>query len=278
MLIISGRINSFIPEVAPAIISHDRDALLKIAGEQYDLGADAFDVTCSADHDSELDNTCWIVETLQQNFDTRFCIDSTRADVQEAALSLIKGSVPIIDSTSLEKARIESLVPLAKKYGAQLVVLLHDERGMPGTTQQRLNRGDTEMPDPLSDRLALLPGVEKIVADYGLERSDVYIDPLVFPMSTDTRHWISFMKTVTEIRQRYPDYHITGGIDNGSFGLPNPELLNIAMTDMHFGAGGDTVMIQLTPAISAHIHAVRLLLGEDRGCKKYTRAYKNGLL
>ena len=278
MLIISGRINNFIPEVAPAINSHDRDALLEIAGEQYRLGADAFDVTCSADHDSELDNTCWVIETLVSEFDARISVDSTRADVQEAALPLIKGTVPIINSTSLEKKRIESLVPLAKKYDTELVVLLHDERGMPGTTQQRLNRGDTDMPDPLSDRLSLLPEVEKIVSDYGLDRSRIYIDPLVFPMSTDTRHWISFMKTVTNIREHYPGYHISGGIDNGSFGLPNPELLNIAMTDMHFGAGGDTVMIQLTPAISAHIHAVRLLLNEDRGCKKYTRAFKNGLL
>ena len=163
MLIISGRINNFIPEIAPIINGHDRDALLEVAGEQYRLGADAFDITCSADHDSELDNTCWLVETLQDAFDARLCVDSTRADVQEAALSLIKDSVPIINSSSLERSRIESLVPLAKKFGAQLVVLLHDERGMPGTTQQRLNSGKTEMPDPLNDRLALLPRVEDLL-------------------------------------------------------------------------------------------------------------------
>jgi len=278
MLIISGRINTFIPEIAPIINTHYRDGLLKVAEEQYLFGADAFDITSSADHDSELENVCWIVETLQSAFDARICVDSTRADVQEAALSLIKDSVPIINSTSLERARIESLVPLAKKYSAQLVVLLHDERGMPGTTQQRLNSGKTEMPDPLNDRLALLPRVEELVTSYGLSRSDVYIDPLIFPLSTDTRHWLSFMETAAEIRRKYPDYHITGGIDNGGFGLPASDLIHVTMTDMLFGAGGDTVMVQLTKELSAHIHAIRLLLNEDRGCKKYTRAYKKGLL
>lgn len=278
MFIISGRLNNSIPEVAPLIRGRNRDALLYVAEEQYLLGADAFDIACSAKEETELDDLCWVIDTVSPEFEARICIDSANPDIVRSALSLVRGSVPIINSTSLEEARIQAVAPLAVEYSAQLVVLLHDERGMPGTTQEILKSGQTEMPDPLKDRLSLLPKVEEMVKTYGLKRSDIFIDPLIFPVSTDTKHWPAFIGTVQKIHQMYPEYHLSGGIDNGSFGLPCPELLNIALTEMHFGAGGDTVMIQLTPEISSHIIALRLLTGHDDACGNYIEAYNKGIL
>lgn len=278
MFIISGSINNCIEEMSQVIARRDRDALLHAARDQVRWGADALDLCCCAHAETELEDLCWVVETLHDEIDTRLCIDSPEPEVQREALRRVRHNRPILNSTTLEQARIEIIAPIAREFDAELVVLLHDESGMPGTTQERLRQQgeNAAMPDPAEDRVRLLPNVDQLVRTYGFQPEDICLDGLIFPQAVDTGYWLSFVETVRRVHAARPQYRISGGIDNGSHGLPVPEFLNISMLAMMLGAGADTAMIQLSPRVGAYLKALRNLCNEDEYCMDYITAYREG--
>jgi hypothetical protein len=86
-------------------------------------------------------------------------------------------------------------------------------------------------------------------------------------------------REIRSLRAAYPEAHITLGLSNVSFGLPAPALINRTFLTLALGAGIDTAMIDPTDAeLKAALLATELLLGHDRHCLIYTRAYRAGLI
>ena len=111
------------------------------------------------------------------------------------------------------------------------------------------------------------------------------IDPdrITWTLGPFGRHWphygIMFLDTVRAIKAKYPTVHITCGLSNISFGLPQRRLLNRTFMAMAMAAGMDSaIMDPLDKVIMAHVYAARAVLGQDEFCAEYITAQREGKL
>lgn len=117
----------------------------------------------------------------------------------------------------------------------------------------------------------------------------LYIDPLVFPISVDVEFGHHCLDAIAELRRRYPAVHITGGMINVSFGLPNRKLINDAFLVLAIETGADSGILDPVTnppdrALAADRSsrpfelALGVLNGTDRHCKAYLKASRAGEL
>ncbi|MEC9475611.1 MAG: methionine synthase [Planctomycetota bacterium] len=194
----------------------------EIGRKQSRGGAHVIDV-CMADPDrEELDDMLQFLPLLTRMVKNPLMIDSTDHQVIEEALKLCQGK-SIINSINLEdgEERFEAIVPLARRFGAALVVGCIDEDpedGMAVTVERKLE---------IAERCHRL-----LTEKYSIPETDIIFDPLVFPVGTgDQKYTASAAATiegVKVIQERFPRSNTTLGISNVSFGLPpaGREVLN----------------------------------------------------
>ena len=263
MLIIGEKINSSIKSVATAIETKDEDFVQKLAIEQVAAGADMLDVNAGIFVDREVELLPWLVKKAQEVADVPLCIDSPNPEALKAALPLHRGKA-LVNSISLEAGRYNSIVPIVKEFGASVVALCMDERGIPQKADDRVE---------IACRLA-----EKLRSD-GLSYDDIYFDILVQPISVDITFGMAALETISGIRKSLPETHTTCGLSNVSFGLPERKLLNSAFVATLVSYGMDTFIIDpLDPRIMAMFIATRALTGQDEFCEDYLKAFRSGRL
>src|SRR5947207_13079731 len=151
-----------------------------------------------------------VVKLLSMSVETPIMVDSTEANVIEAALEHIPGRA-IINSINMEngRERIDRVVPLAKRHGAALVALTIDQVGMAKTRERKL-----EVARNIYDI---------VVGEYGLKAQDLIYDDLTFTLATGDQEWIdSAVETIEGIRlikRELPGVFTSLGVSNVSFGL-----------------------------------------------------------
>jgi 5-methyltetrahydrofolate--homocysteine methyltransferase len=187
-------------------------------------------------------------------------LDSTDEKVIELALTYSQGKA-IINSINLEdgEERFEKIVPLARKFGAALVVGTIDEDPQQGMAISR------ERKLAVAER-----SYELLTGKYGVEPEDIYWDPLVFPCATgDPQYMGSAVETIEGIRlikQRFPRTRSVLGISNVSFGLPTAgrEVLNSVFLYHCVKAGLDLAIVNSEKLERfAQIPAEEIKLAED---------------
>jgi 5-methyltetrahydrofolate--homocysteine methyltransferase len=124
----------------------------------------------------------------------------------------------------------------------------------------------------------------------GIPMARIYVDPLVFPISVDGQFGHHCLDAIRELRARYgPELHITGGMSNVSFGIPERRLINDVFLVLAVEAGADSGIIDpIANNVDAALtrdrttrpfelaHAV--LTGADRNCRAYMKAFRAGEL
>jgi len=149
--------------------------------------------------------------------------------------------------------------------------------------------GSAGMPSGAAERVEYVAQIAGHAHARSIDDHRLFIDPLVFPISVDGEFGYHCLDAIREIRARWPEAHITGGMSNVSFGLPNRRLINDAFLVMAIEAGADSGIIDpiLNPparalAADRTAPAFRLafdvLTGADRDCKAYLRAARAGTL
>jgi 5-methyltetrahydrofolate--homocysteine methyltransferase len=119
--------------------------------------------------------------------------------------------------------------------------------------------------------------VMEAAASYGIPEDRLFIDPLIMSVATDDAAGAAVLEAIRAIRAAYPRAHITGGLSNVSFGLPNRELVNRTFLTLAMAAGLDSAVVNpANRALIESLKAAELLLGNDRFCRSYTRAVKAG--
>jgi 5-methyltetrahydrofolate--homocysteine methyltransferase len=201
-------------------------------------------------------------------------IDSSKIEILEAGLEA-GASHPkrmLLNSASLE--RPEAL-DLAKKFNAQIVVTAAGESGMPQSAEGRVGHAGQMIDKALALDLPL---------------ADLYIDPLIFPISVDSQFGHHSFDAIRQLREAYgPDIHITGGFSNVSFGLPCRHLINDVFLLLAVEAGADSAIMDPTTAALGKIFTMNrdarpyqlaedMLLGKDQYCAAFLRAYRKGEL
>ncbi|MAJ28855.1 methionine synthase [bacterium TMED181] len=204
------------------IAKNEFEKAAEIGRKQDRGGAHIIDV-CMADPDrEELEDMLAFLPMLTRMTKAPLMIDSTDSQVLEEALKLCQGK-SVINSINLEdgEERFESVVPLARRYGAAIVVGCIDEDpddGMAVTVERKLEIAERSF--------------QLLTEKYGVPAQDIIFDPLVFPVGTgDQKYTSSASATIDGVRaiqERFPQCGTVLGISNVSFGLPpaGREVLN----------------------------------------------------
>src|SRR5688500_5181591 len=211
-LIVGERVNSQgSRKVRRFLLADDYEGILGVAREQVDSGAHVLDVCVAlTERADEAEQMSQVVKLLSMSVETPLVIDSTEANVIEAALEHIPGRA-IINSINMEngRKRIDSVVPLAKKHGAALVALTIDEIGMAKTRDRKL-----EVARKIHDI---------VVDEYGMLPEDLIFDALTFTLATGDAEWIDSARETIEgirlIKRELPGVFTILGVSNVSFGL-----------------------------------------------------------
>jgi 5-methyltetrahydrofolate--homocysteine methyltransferase len=236
------------------------ESAAEVGRAQVRKGAQIIDV-CLADPDrEELDDTEAFLSELIKKVKAPLMIDSTDAAVIERALTYCQGK-SIINSVNLEdgEERFEEIVPLARKFGAALVVGCIDEdpiQGMAVTAARKLEVAQRS--------------VDLLCGKYGLAVEDLIFDPLVFPCATGDAAYLGSAKETVEgvraIKAAFPEARTILGISNVSFGLPpaGREVLNSVFLYECTRAGLDMAIINTEKLERyASIDPEELLLAEQ---------------
>lgn len=260
MIIIGELINASRKQIAPAIENKDADTIQKIAKDEKENGADFIDVNAGVFVGKESDYLKWLVTTVQETVDAPCCIDSPDPKAIEAALSVHKG-IPMINSISLEKERYEALLPVVSGTECKVVALCMSDKGMPETTDDRVSIADELINNLLKNNVPL---------------DNIYVDPLVQPVSTKDSYGIEFLDAIEKIINKFPGVHTICGLSNISFGLPERKFLNQTFMVMAITKGLDAAIVNpLDKGMMAKIVAAETLAGKDEYCSQYLQAWRD---
>ena len=211
----------------------------EIGRRQVRNGAHILDI-CLQDPDrDEAADVAEFLELVTKKVKAPIMIDSTDAAVIELALTKLQGK-SIINSINLEdgEERFQSVVPLAKRYGAALVVGCIDD--------------DKEQAQAITKERKLevaIRSAKLLTEKYGIPIGDIYFDPLVFPVGTGDENYVGSgaetIEGVRLIKEALPGVKTVLGISNVSFGLPaaGREVLNSVFLYHCVQAGLDLAIV-----------------------------------
>ncbi len=193
------------------LLEEDYDGIVQIAKQQVESGAHVLDVCVAlTERPDEAEQMKAVVKRLSMAVETPLMIDSTEADVIEAALSLYPGR-GLINSINLEngRLRVDAVLPIARKHGAAVVALTIDEIGMAKTAARKL-----EVARKIYD-IAL--------NEYDLAPSDLIFDTLTFTLATGDQDMansaVETLDGIRLIKAELPGVLTSLGVSNVSFGL-----------------------------------------------------------
>ncbi len=260
MIIIGELINASRKQIASAIENKDADTIQKIAKDERENGADFIDVNAGVFVGKESGYLKWLVTTVQEIVEAPCCLDSPDPKAIEAALSIHKG-VPMINSISLEKERYEALLPVVSGTECKVVALCMSDKGMPETTDDRVSIADELVNNLVKNNVPL---------------DNIYVDPLVQPVSTKDSYGIEFLNAIEKIINNFPGVHTICGLSNISYGLPERKFLNQTFMVMAIAKGLDAAIVNpLDKGMMAKIVAAETLAGNDEYCSQYLQAWRD---
>jgi 5-methyltetrahydrofolate corrinoid/iron sulfur protein methyltransferase len=263
MIIVGELINSSRKVIAEAIMARDSETIQKIASDQFAEGADYIDVNAGIFVDEETRYLTWLTETVQAAIDAPCALDSPDPAALEAALKVHKGTA-MINSISLEKERLDALLPLIAGCDVNVVALCMSDEGMPKTVDDRMRIADKLISSLTAKNIAL---------------ENIFIDPLVQPLSVDGTFGMEFINSIEKIVTAWPGIHTMCGLSNISYGLPGRRFLNRTFMVMAITKGLDGAIINpLDKKMKASIIAAEALAGRDNYCVNFLKAFRAGQL
>ncbi|HCL4445538.1 TPA: homocysteine S-methyltransferase family protein [Clostridium botulinum] len=242
-----------------ALRNNDIDYILKEAIAQVESGADILDVNVGLPEIDEEETMKKVIREIQSIIDTPLQIDSNNPKVIEKALRVYNGKA-IVNSVNGEDEVLDSVLPLIKKYGAAVVALTLDDKGIPKKAEERLK---------IAERI-----VNKAL-EYGIRREDIFIDCLVLTASAQQEDVRETLKAVTLVKEKLNVKTILG-VSNISFGLPNRELINKTFLAMSLQSGLDLPILNPNNEEMVNIiNAFKVLNNQDIGATNYINMYGN---
>jgi 5-methyltetrahydrofolate--homocysteine methyltransferase len=236
-----------------ALKDHDTDYVLAQAVEEADAGADILDVNVGVPGLNECELMRDIVPGLMSVTDLPLQIDSASPSVIEAGLRMFAGKA-IVNSVNGEDDRLEKILPIVKKYGAAVVGLTMDGRGIP---------------EKAEERFAIALKIRDACRAAGIPDRDILIDCLTLTVSAAEKSAAETLKAVRMVREKLGLKTVLG-VSNISFGLPERTELNRIFLTAAMEEGLDfPIMNPNTEAMTDAVCIFRLLHGNDPECGNY---------
>jgi 5-methyltetrahydrofolate--homocysteine methyltransferase len=263
MLIIGELINTSRKLIREAVEKKDGNYIQEIAKKQEEAGATYIDVNCGTFMQTEVETMEWLVENILQATDLPLCIDSPNPLALEAGLNKVKNGKPMINSITGEDERWNTILPLVKEFNSKIIALCIDNTGMPKTQEDRFR---------IADSL-----ITKLTGE-GIALDDIYIDPLIKPISAGQNNGIEVLSAIQKIMESYPGVHTTCGLSNISYSLPARKVLNRLFMVQTMARGMDSYIMDPTnKEMRGALLASQTLLGQDRFSRKFIKAFREGL-
>ncbi len=191
-----------------------------LAEEQAENGADILDINVGMNGIDERAAMLSAVETVSALVDLPLCIDSSHPHIIEDALRRYPGRA-LINSVSLERGKMERLLPAAKKYGAMFILLPLSERGLPKDLEEKKEIIRTIMAEAQAQ---------------GLGRKGILVDGLVNTVGANPQAALQAIETIRYCREELGTATMCG-LSNISFGLPERQFVNAAFLAFAIQAG-----------------------------------------
>lgn len=264
MIIIGEKINATRKSIAAALTARDAEFITRIAVEQARAGADYIDLNGGDPRSGkEAENLVWLMEVVQGATDAGITIDTADGEAMKIALAKAK-TKPILNSISLEQHRLDAICPLLGDNDCMVVALLvSDSATMAGSNW----------------RVGIAASLIEKITSFGKRVDEIIIDPGFMPLSVDGNAGIDALAAIREIKARWPEVHVTGGVSNASFGLPERKYINLALIAQAIGAGMDYAIIDpCAEGMMGIIHAAEVAAGRDEYCMNYITAARENKL
>jgi 5-methyltetrahydrofolate--homocysteine methyltransferase len=225
---------------------------------QLAAGAQMLDVNAGIPLADEPAILAKAIQLVQSITDAPLSIDSSIVAALEAGLAVYKGK-PLVNSVTGEEERLETVLPLVKKYGAAVVAISNDETGI------------SEDPDV---RFEVAKKIVQRAADYGIPVSDVVVDPLVMPIGAINQAGVQVMRLLGRLKNELK-VNTTCGASNISFGLPAREAISAGFLTMAIGSGmTSAIMNPMHLEIVKACMAADVMMGHDPDCARWIRRFR----
>ena len=240
-----------------ALKNNNIDYILTEAINQTEAGADILDVNVGLPEIDESEMMVKVIKEIQSIINLPLQIDSSSPAVIEAAARIYNGK-PIINSVNGKEKEMEAIFPIVKKYGACVVGLTLDEKGIPSKAE---------------DRVAIAERIITTAEKYGINREDILIDCLVLTASAQQDEVMETIKAVRLVKEKFGVKTLLG-VSNVSFGLPQREILNQTFLAMALAQGLDAPILNPNnDTIMDVIRSYKVLANIDKEAKAYVEKY-----
>lgn len=240
-----------------ALKAGDLSYIEKEAIDQVKAGAEILDINVGLPEINEHEMMLAAVKRVSSAVKVPLQIDSANPEVLEAAVRYYNGK-PIINSVNGKAENMEEIFPIVKKYGACVIALTLDEKGLPKDTEERL---------------AIAERIIKTAERYGIGRERILVDCLTLTVSAQQSAGRDTLEAIRRVKREF-GVKTTLGASNVSFGLPERKLLNRTFLAMALEAGLDAPITDpLVPEYIDTIHAFEALSCKDIESKDYIRHY-----
>lgn len=244
--------------LAEEMANGNYDRVQSDAIAQIEAGATMLDVNAGIPLANEPKILAESIQLIQSFTDIPLSIDSSIVEALEAGLAVYQGKA-LVNSVTGEEERLEVVLPLVKKYGAAVVAISNDETGI--------------SEDP-NERFKVAKKIVERAADYGIDRQDVVVDPLIMPVGAINLAGRSALDLIIRLRSELR-VNTTCGASNISFGLPNRHGMNAAFLSMAAGAGMTSAI--MNPLHSEEMTAILgadVMNGVDPECRKWIKKFR----
>ncbi|MBI3753725.1 MAG: homocysteine S-methyltransferase family protein, partial [Deltaproteobacteria bacterium] len=226
-VIVGERINPTGKKALQQEIKERKTSIIrKEAKSQQEAGAHILDVNVGVPGTDEPSSMRMAVFAVNENCQLPIVLDSSGPEALETGLKAVDGKA-LINSVSGEEKKLNTILPLAKKYGAAVLGLTLDDKGIPPTAE---------------GRVCIAEAILKRAMECGISKSDVVIDCLAMTVSADQKSARETLKAIRMVKEKLGLSTILG-VSNISFGLPNREAINANFLTMAIEAGLDAAII-----------------------------------
>ena len=210
----------------------------------------------------------WLVDIVKEYAKIPVSIDSSNPEIIKAGLDQYDNHMrPMVNSLSLER---KDLVEAIVEFDAQVVVSAASESSMPEDSNERIEN---------------LKNLIDYSTSKGLLLKDLFIDPLIFPISVSSSYGTDALEAISKIKNQWPEVNITGGMSNVSFGLPKRRLVNDVFISLAIDAGANSGIINPVESKIDRILSIDknseafsitkdMLEGRDEFCVNYLSAFR----
>ena len=240
-----------------ALREKDMNYVLEQAVSQVEAGAQVLDVNVGAPGVDEPALMPQVVKALQSVVSLPLQLDSSNVQALENGLRVYNGK-PIVNSTNGEPEKLAAILPLCKKYGAAIVGLAIDEKGIQPKA---------------ADRVAIARRITEAALAAGIPREDIYIDCLTLTASAQQEDVLATVQALEACKKELGVRTVLG-VSNISFGLPCRTYLNTTFLTMAMYAGLDlAIMNPSSEEMMAAVYAYNVLTNRDKQSTKYIERF-----